>query len=209
MEVTLRWITPDAEQVIIDEARVSSNKGDGEEGSGLLRYCVRKGHWSVFEMANMCLRIVSTREITRQIIRHRSFHFQEYSQRYAEQLSSVANIGEARLQDETNRQASHELPEGHPFIELWAEKQKDLVAHANECYQWARANGLAKEVARKVLPEGLTTSDLRMNGTIRDWIHFINLRSGNGTQLECARVAQECGKIFKENLPTIWEAAIG
>lgn len=206
--VTLRWITPNAEQVVIDEARVSSSKGDGEPGEGLLRYLIEHKHWSPFEMANMCVRILTTREISRQILRHRSFHFQEYSQRYAEQIASVANVGEARLQDDKNRQHSIDLDLNDWRHVAWRERQADLIAHANEAYQWARSVGLAKEVSRKVLPEGLTTSDLRMNGTIRDWIHFINLRSSNGTQKETARIAIACGELLREHCPTIYGAAI-
>ena len=209
MEVNLRWITPDAEQVIIDTARVSSNKPDGEPGEGLLRYLLKHQHWSPFEMANMALTIETTRDISRQIIRHWTLRPQEYSQRYAEQLSSVKNIREARLQDDKNRQSSHELPEDHPLVGVWKEKQADIVAHANEVYQWARAQGIAKEVARAVLPEGLTSTKLELNGNIRSWIHFINLRKDNGTQKETRLVAEECSKIFKEQMPTIWEAAIG
>jgi thymidylate synthase (FAD) len=187
-------------------ARVSnpSNQHNTETNDRLIRYLIKNRHWSPFEMVNICLEIESTRDIVRQILRHRSFSFQEFSQRYA-----VADLGfeykEARLQDTKNRQNSIDLDtstiEGTQLQDEWLIKQKQLVNLAETNYQWALDNGIAKEQARAVLPEGMTVSRIYMNGTLRSWIHYIELRSSNGTQKEHRDVAVECAKVIDAIFP--------
>ena len=164
----------------------------------LIQYLIRNKHWSPFEMVNICIEIEATRDIIRQILRHRSFSFQEFSQRYA-----VADLGfefkEARMQDTKNRQNSVEF-EGD-LKDKWLDKQAEVVKLVQENYNWALANGIAKEQARAVLPEGMTLSKIYMNGTLRSWIHYIELRSGNGTQKEHREVAIECAKLIDTIFP--------
>jgi thymidylate synthase (FAD) len=186
-------------------ARVSnpSNQSNTETNERLLKYLMKNQHWSPFEMVSICLEIETTRDIARQILRHRSFSFQEFSQRYA-----VASLGfetrEARLQDNKNRQNSIETND--PDLELeWAQKQNELAEHSKQAYDWALSKGIAKEQARAVLPEGMTVSRLYMNGTLRSWIHYIQLRSANGTQKEHREVAIECAKIISSIFPMIMD----
>lgn len=186
-------------------AKVSnpSNQQNIETNEKLLRYLIKNNHWSPFEMANICLEIETTRDIARQILRHRSFSFQEFSQRYA-----VADLGfqnkDARLQDFKNRQNSIETDNTELQIE-WLEKQDKINLAASQAYKWALENGIAKEQARSVLPEGTTVSRLYMNGTLRSWIHYIQLRSGNGTQKEHKEVAIACANAISMVFPMIFE----
>ena len=196
------------QDLVAHAARVSNpaNQLNTETSERLLNYLAKHKHWSPFEMASACLEIETTRDIARQIIRHRSFAFQEFSQRYADpaEFGEQFVIREARLQDEKNRQNSVDLDpqsDAHAILEgTWRNKQRQVIAAATEAYEWAINNGIAKEQARAVLPEGNTKSRIYMNGTLRSWIHYIELRSANGTQkehMEIARaVAQAIVKIF-------------
>jgi len=190
-------------------ARVSNplNQHNTETNERLLKYLMKHGHWSPFEMGSACLEIECTRDIARQILRHRSFSFQEFSQRYA-----VADLGfeykEARLQDTKNRQNS--VPtEDLRLQQLWTTMQDKVADTSEAAYQWALDNGIAKEQARAVLPEGMTLSRLYMNGTIRSWIHYIQLRSGNGTQKEHREVAMACAEALRPIFPMIMEFILG
>ena len=188
-------------------ARVSnpSNQHNKETNEKLLGYLSKHKHWSPFEMVSACLEIETTRDIARQILRHRSFSFQEFSQRYADPTQDLDFvIREARLQDEKNRQNSIEIDDDM-LQEEWNFKQKAVVTIAKHAYAWAIENGIAKEQARAVLPEGLTTSRLYMNGTLRSWIHFIELRSGNGTQKEHMEIARECACAIASIFPMVSE----
>lgn len=186
-------------------ARVSNpaNQANTETAPRLLSYLVRKAHWSPFEMASMTLEIVTTRAIAHQILRHRSFSFQEFSQRYAAAPPEPV-LSEARLQDATNRQASHETDD-EALQSWWTHEQTLLAAHASAVYQQALHNGIAKEVARNVLPEGLTESRLYMAGTIRSWVHYCQLRCEAGTQKEHREVALACKVVLIEQFPALTE----
>ena len=183
-------------------ARVSNpaNQENFNTADKLLAYCVRNEHWSPFEMVNVVMEIETTRDIARQILRHRSFSFQEFSQRYAEVDFSAWAVREARLQDQKNRQNSIELDYNDDsmrvFQSRWASSQREVWLTAIDEYNWALQHGIAKEVARAVLPEGLTMSRMYMNGTLRSWIHYCQLRMGNGTQKEHREVATECWKLI-------------
>ena len=198
-------ILDDVQDLIAYCARVSnpSNQFNSETSEKLLGYLVKHAHWSPFEMATACLEITTTRDIARQMLRHRSFSFQEFSQRYADPTKDLDFvIREARLQDEKNRQNSIETDN----VELqreWGRHQRRVLWMAKEVYEWAIHNGIAKEQARAVLPEGLTVSRLYMNGTIRSWIHYIELRSANGTQKEHIEVAKACAQAIANIFPTI------
>jgi len=191
------------EDMIAYCARVSnpSNQITTQSNSKLIGYLVRNNHWSPFEMVNICLEINTTRDIARQILRHRSFSFQEFSQRYA-----IADLGfevrEARLQDTKNRQNSLETGDDE-LKKQWEQIQNEIKEKTSQAYNWAISNGIAKEQARVVLPEGNTVSRLYMNGTLRSWIHYIQLRSGNGTQKEHREIALECAKAIKPIFPMI------
>ena len=201
----------DVQDMIAYCARVSnpSNQHNTETNDRLINYLIRNQHWSPFEMASVTMEIVTTRDIARQILRHRSFSFQEFSQRYA----SVSDIGsglefqirEARLQDTKNRQNSISIDAQdieNKYIALqWEKKQKELIGWVDNQYRWALENGIAKEQARVILPEGLTQSRLYMAGTVRSWIHYIELRSANGTQLEHQRIAQDCARELAKIVP--------
>ena len=203
MKVKLVWVTPDAEEKVAYMARVSNpgNQDNKETAPRLLRYLMKHKHWSPFEMVNVCMEIECTRDIARQIIRHRSFSFQEFSQRYAEALDMECS--EARLQDEKNRQNS--LPTQDREIQRWwDEMQRSLIAQARGVYGAALNNGIAKEVARKVLPEGLTYSRMYMNGTLRSWMHYVDIRCDEATQKEHREVAQKCKAILTEQFPSIY-----
>lgn len=184
----------DAQDLIAYSARVSnpSNQFNKETSERLIRYLIKHKHWSPLEMVSACLEIETTRDIARQILRHRSFSFQEFSQRYADPTGDLDFVNrEARLQDEKNRQNS--VPtDDHQLKKFWNIKQDMLIQEAKMAYKWAIENGIAKEQARAVLPEGNTVSRLYMNGTLRSWVHYIELRSGNGTQKEHMEVAREC-----------------
>ncbi len=198
----------DAQELVAYCARVSnpSNQLNTETSEKLIRYLIKHQHWSPLEMVSACLEITTTRDIARQILRHRSFSFQEFSQRYADPTKDLSFVTrEARLQDTKNRQNSIEidrLNEEHTAIEReWYERQIDLIEYVRDTYTWAVANGIAKEQARAVLPEGLMESRLYMNGTLRSWIHFIELRSGNGTQKEHQEVARACASVIASVFP--------
>ena len=198
----------DAQELVAFCARVSnpSNQFNTETSEKLIRYLIKHKHWSPLEMVSACLEIETTRDIARQILRHRSFSFQEFSQRYADPTKDLDFVvREARLQDTKNRQNSVDMDLNddaqRQIAYGWENLQKDLIQRTRDVYAWAIAKGIAKEQARAVLPEGLTVSRLYMNGTLRSWIHFIELRSGNGTQKEHQLVAIECAKIIAEVFP--------
>ena len=186
-------------------ARVSnpSNQANHETSDKLIRYLIKHQHWSPLEMVNICLEIETTRDIARQILRHRSFSFQEFSQRYA-----VADLGfefkEARLQDEKNRQNSIETSDVGLQLN-WETQQDYVIVAAERAYRWAIEHGIAKEQARAVLPEGITVSRLYMNGTLRSWVHYIQLRSEKGTQKEHREIALACAKAIEPVFPMIQE----
>jgi thymidylate synthase (FAD) len=199
--------SPDLMDTIAYIARVSNPAGqnNGKTGERLIRYMVREGHWSPFEMVNICLEIDTTRDIARQILRHRSFSFQEFSQRYSNvDVLGEVTYREARGQDLKNRQNSVRMEDAH-IHEEWREKQEVAWLSANDSYKWALGQGIAKEQARAVLPEGMTNSRLYMNGTVRSWIHYVKLRSGNGTQLEHREVAIECAQRISPVFPMIMD----
>ena len=186
-------------------ARVSnpSNQSNSATAEKLLRYLIKYKHWSPFEMVSACLEIETTRDIARQILRHRSFSFQEFSQRYANPVEELEFVTrEARMQDDKNRQNSIETDDWDIENE-WHKEQRKIIKVCEKVYKNAIKKGIAKEVARAVLPEGLTKSRMYVNGTIRSWIHFIELRSANGTQKECMEVARECAKAITKIFPMI------
>ena len=197
----------DVQELVAFCARVSnpSNQFNTDTSEKLIKYLIKHSHWSPLEMVSACLEIETTRDIARQILRHRSFSFQEFSQRYADPTKDLSFVlREARLQDEKNRQNSVELPAtiaGQNLAEEWRFRQREILALVTNTYDWAIANGIAKEQARAILPEGNTVSRLYMNGTLRSWIHFIELRSANGTQKEHQLVALECAKVIAEIFP--------
>jgi len=193
----------DVQDLIAYCARVSnpSNQFNTETSTKLLNYLAKHKHWSPFEMVSACLEIETTRDIARQILRHRSFSFQEFSQRYADPVKDLNfEIRECRLQDEKNRQNSVETDNVELKTE-WALAQERVIIEARKAYTWAIENGIAKEQARAVLPEGLTQSRMYMNGTIRSWIHYIELRADNGTQKEHMEIARACAKVITEIFP--------
>lgn len=206
MNVTLKWITPNAEDLIAHMARVSNpNAVEGDPSAKLIRYLIDHKHWSPFEMACMCVEIETTRDIGRQILRHRSFHFQEFSQRYAE-VPWDPEYAEARLQDEKNRQNS--LPVDDKDLEqVWLRLQTSSWEYEIYWYKKALELGIAKELARKLLPEGLTRTKMYMQGTIRDWLHYIAIRAGTETQKEHRQIALEIGKLLFDQCPNIVKAA--
>jgi thymidylate synthase (FAD) len=193
----------DAQELIAYCARVSNPSNQLNTGTSdkLIRYLVKHQHWSPLEMVSACIEITTTRDIARQILRHRSFSFQEFSQRYADPTKDLSFVlREARLQDTANRQNS--IPVDDQLLQNeWERAQKRVIYAAQREYEWAIANGIAKEQARAVLPEGLIESRLYMNGTLRSWIHFIELRSANGTQKEHQEVAIACAKVIAEIFP--------
>src|SRR5210317_269516 len=192
-----------AEDLVAYCARVSNpdNQINNETSTKLLKYLIRENHWSPFEMVSACLEIETTRDIARQILRHRSFSFQEFSQRYANPVKDLEFVTrEARLQDLKNRQNSIENDD-EEISNIWIEKQEHLINEARETYNWAIENGIAKEQARAVLPEGNTVSRMYMNGTLRSWIHYIELRSGNGTQKEHMEIAVTCAEVITKIFP--------
>ena len=193
----------DAQELIAFCARVSNptNQFNNETSEKLIRYLVRHQHWSPLEMVSACMEITTTRDIARQILRHRSFSFQEFSQRYADPTKDLEFVTRSgRLQDPKNRQNSIEHADNLLENE-WYRAQQRVIYAAKREYEWAIANGIAKEQARAVLPEGLIQSRLYMNGTLRSWIHFIELRSANGTQLEHQEVAVACARAIAAIFP--------
>ena len=199
----------DVQELIAYCARVSNpaNQLNTETSEKLIKYLIKHAHWSPLEMVSACIEIETTRDIARQILRHRSFSFQEFSQRYADptqELSQAFTLREARLQDTKNRQNSIETNDHLLAIE-WERAQKRVLYAVEKEYKWAIENGIAKEQARAVLPEGLTISRLYMNGTLRSWIHFIELRSANGTQKEHQEVALACAQAIAQIFPMATE----
>ena len=193
----------DAQELVAFCARVSnpSNQLNTETSEKLIKYLIKNAHWSPLEMVSACLEIETTRDIARQMLRHRSFSFQEFSQRYANPVKDLEfTIRDARLQDPKNRQNSIKN-EDTDISNLWKEKQQNLINEATNTYNWAIENGIAKEQARSVLPEGNTVSRLYMNGTLRSWIHYIELRSANGTQKEHMEIALSCADVINKIFP--------
>jgi thymidylate synthase (FAD) len=192
-------------------ARVSNpaNQDNQETAEKLVRYLIKNKHWSPLEMVSVCLEIDTTRDIARQILRHRSFSFQEFSQRYADASQLGFEIRDCRLQDTKNRQNSVELDmkddEQRRLAYQWEQYQKNMQSLCESTYQWALDHGIAKEQARSVLPEGMTKSRMYMNGTLRSWVHYIQLRSANGTQKEHQEIALACAEAIKPIFPMIEE----
>lgn len=199
-------IIDNAQELIAYCARVSnpSNQINSETSERLIKYLIKHQHWSPLEMVSACLEIDTTRDIAHQIVRHRSFSFQEFSQRYAnpEEQGDMFEFSEARLQDTKNRQNSIEV-NNIILQNQWKIKQIEIAQQCKDVYDWALENGIAKEQARKVLPEGITKTKLYMNGTLRSWVHYISLRSANGTQKEHMEIAKTCAKIIAEVFPLI------
>ena len=194
-----------AEDMIVYMARVSnpSNQDMTRGDEKLIRYLIKNQHWSPFEMVNVVMEISTTRDIARQILRHRSFSFQEFSQRYADPTKDLGfDLRDARLQDTKNRQNSIETEDSKLKSE-WMVKQMNVISEAKYAYEWAIENGIAKEQARAVLPEGNTQSRMYMNGSLSSGIHYCQLRIANGTQKEHMEVAVECWKIIKEKFPNV------
>jgi len=194
------------EEYMVWAARVSNpgNQSNHDTGEGLLRYCIRKKHWSVFEQVSISMEIKAPRDISRQILRHQSFRFQEFSQRYSEP-SRVISFREARLQDPKNRQASIECTD-EGLQESWEVYQQDVLKAAAEAYLWATQNGIAKECARVVLPEGLTQSVLIMTGSVRSWIHYCEVRRAEETQKEHREIADLCWEQLRKVCPVVCAA---
>ena len=205
------YVGNDIQELIAYCARVSnpSNQDNPETSERLLRYLIREKHWSPFEMVSACLEVTTTRDIARQLLRHRSFSFQEFSQRYADPTKDLStHLRKARLQDTKNRQNSIDTDD--PDLQLeWYQQQAEVIKVAKKSYEWAIKHGIAKEQARAVLPEGIMDSRLYVNGTIRSWIHYVDLRSGNGTQKEHIEVAQQCALALKPIFPMIMEFCHG
>lgn len=200
----LIWVTPDAENLVAYMARVSNpeNQDNPATAPKLLAYLIKNKHWSPFEMVNVCMEIETTRDIARQILRHRSFSFQEFSQRYAEVVNW--DKGEARLQDNKNRQNS--IPTQDRELQRWWDEQQAAVwKQSTEAYKLALQQGMAKEVARKVLPEGLAMSRMYMNGTLRSWLHYVDIRCDVSTQKEHREIAQQCKVVLSSLFPSLFE----
>ncbi len=206
-----RHLVPNLLDLVAYCARVSnpSNQLNTETSERLIRYLIKHQHWSPLEMVSACMEITTTRDIARQILRHRSFSFQEFSQRYADPVKDLNFVHrEARLQDPKNRQNS--IPTDTKWLQdAWRDLQDNVIREAKFAYNWAIQNGIAKEQARAVLPEGLTESRLYMNGTLRSWIHYIELRSANGTQQEHIEVARACAEVIARIFPMSQEFVDG
>ena len=203
---------PNLQDLVAYCARVSnpSNQANSETSEKLIKYLIKHKHWSPLEMVSVCIEVETTRDIARQLLRHRSFSFQEFSQRYADptaELDDAFVLREARMQDTKNRQNSVELDMTDEKQRLlayeWERAQKRVLYAVKKEYEWAIKNGIAKEQARAVLPEGLTVSRLYVNGTLRSWIHYIDLRDGNGTQKEHAEIARACAEVIAKVFPII------
>ena len=199
------WDGYDCQELIAYCARVSnpSNQMNNETSEKLIKYLIKHAHWSPLEMVSACLEINTTRDIAHQIVRHRSFSFQEFSQRYADpaEFGEQFITREARLQDHKNRQNSVEIDSEEDIHHAWASVQQGVIDKAKEAYDWAIKAGIAKEQARVVLPEGNTKTRLYMNGTLRSWVHYIELRGGHGTQKEHMEIAHACAKVIAEIFP--------
>ena len=198
----------DVQDLIAYCARVSNpdNQNNSDTAKKLIKYLIKHKHWSPLEMASACLEIETTRDIARQILRHRSFSFQEFSQRYADPTKDLDFVTrEARLQDTKNRQNSVELDSESELHHAWNSKQNALIDAAKEAYEWAIRNGIAKEQSRAVFQEGNTVSRMYMNGTLRSWVHYIELRSANGTQKEHMDIAKSCAVEIARIFPLIGE----
>ena len=205
MSVKLIWATPSGDELIAYMARVSNpdNQDNVETASKLIKYLVKNNHWSPFEMVNMCVEINTTRDIARQILRHRSFSFQEFSQRYAE-VDTLEYFSETRLQDEKNRQNS--IASDDVALDAWWQSvQKRVADDAEWVYRTALGRGIAKEVARKVLPEGLTPTRMYMNGTVRSWLHYVDIRCDKATQKEHREIADQCKKLLVTQFPSLFK----
>ena len=200
--VKLTWVTPHADQLMAHMARVSNPANQANQSiEGLLNYMMRNGHVSPFEMASACVEIDTTRDIGRQILRHRSFSFQEFSQRYAStEALPEAPLRECRLQDTKNRQNSLETDDD-VLAEMWVNEQNRVRLITNESYDWALRHGIAKEQARAVLPEGLTSSRMYMTGTLRSWVHYLGQRLDPATQKEHRQIAQEILELLRGAAP--------
>ena len=193
----------DAQELVAFCARVSnpSNQLNTETSEKLISYLIKNAHWSPLEMVSACLEIETTRDIARQMLRHRSFSFQEFSQRYANPVKDLEFVTrEARMQDPKNRQNSIET-DNSVIADEWVTKQNEVIETATKAYNWAIESGIAKEQARSVLPEGNTVSRLYMNGTLRSWIHYIQLRAANGTQKEHMEIAIACAEVIHKIFP--------
>ena len=196
-------------------ARVSnpSNQQNTETSGKLIRYLIDNKHWSPLEMTHATLEITTTRDIARQILRHRSFSFQEFSQRYADPTQMEFEVREARRPDEKNRQNSIDIDrtdsDQRELAEMFRMEQMTLLRNTKKLYKWAISNGIAKEQARAILPEGLTPSRMYMAGSLRSWVHYIQLRSKNGTQLEHMEIAKKCAKVLEPVFPLIKELVGG
>lgn len=210
-KATLVWATPNGEQLMAYMARVSnpSNQNNDATADKLIKYLVKNKHWSPLDMVDMCVEIETTRDIARQILRHKSFFFQEFSQRYADPTKELSfTISDMRFQDLKNRQSSitPEATIANAMLQdAWTQKQIQLVELANETYRWAIDNSMAKELARKVLPEGLTQSRMYMKGTVRSWIHYIQVRTDISTQKEHRDVAEKCRTLLVTQYPSLKE----
>lgn len=205
MSVKLIWATPSGDELIAYMARVSNpdNQDNVETASKLIKYLVKNNHWSPFEMVNMCVEINTTRDIARQILRHRSFSFQEFSQRYAE-VDTLEYFSETRLQDEKNRQNS--IASDDVALDAWWQSvQKRVADDAEWVYRTALGRGIAKEVARKVLPEGLTPTRMYMNGTVRSWLHYVDIRCDKATQKEHREIADQCKALLVTQFPSLFK----
>ena len=206
--VKLVWVTPEAEQLIARMARVSNpaNQNNPASAPKLLKYLIDNKHWSPFEMVNVCMEIETTRDIARQILRHRSFSFQEFSQRYAVSEGFVQD-SEIRLQDDKNRQNSL-TTDDVKLKEQWECMQRRIVSEAKLMYTKALDMGIAKEVARKLLPEGLTVSKMYMNGTLRSWLHYVAIRCDAATQKEHRDVAEQCRDMIFAEFPSLKDMTV-
>lgn len=205
----LVWATPNGEALLAYMARVSNPEAKPDDPSArLVRYLIKHNHWSPFEMVDLCVEIHTTRDIGRQLLRHRSFFFQEFSQRYSDVTAlPLAEYREARMQDPVNRQNS--IPTEESYLhKWWSEMQRGVEALTHQVYERALARGIAKEVARGVLPEGITPTKMYMKGSIRSWIHFCRLRMGNGTQRETQIIAEKCYDLLRQEYPSVVEALI-
>jgi thymidylate synthase (FAD) len=207
MKVNLVWATPDIEEKVAYCARVSNpeNQYNNETAGKLLKYLVKNKHWSPMEMANVCMEIECTRDIARQILRHRSFSFQEFSQRYAK--ATVFESRECRMQDDKNRQNSLDTEDKY-LKNWWASAQNRVLDEAELMYNAALSKGIAKEQARALLPEGLTMSRLYMNGTLRSWLHYIEIRTDKATQKEHRDVAEACKTVLSVLCPNIVQGVL-
>jgi len=205
MSVKLMWATPSGDELIAYMARVSNpeNQDNTETAPKLIKYLMKNNHWSPFEMVNMCVQINTTRDIARQILRHRSFSFQEFSQRYAE-VDAVNLYSKARLQDIANRQNSIETKD-EMLQQWWQSMQQRVADDAEWVYRTALTKGIAKEVARKVLPEGLTPTRMYMNGTLRSWLHYVEIRCDKATQKEHRDIADQCKELLVTQFPSLFK----